>query len=282
MANGAGLAAAGAAAANAQQVIDATADQLILDAAAALTPPPRTLDTLVAEAMIAPHTIAHQILQEAYSVPWEETMAPFTCFLSVTKANPYQANVGQWLYVDDMSKNYYLAVIENKWEVFYSYRRCTPLHANGHRLNGLRGDRLLMKGNITVLEMYQLQGEMNNQSELFSLNTAQALTTARSPPLPLQTRPQIGWTPILAQTSMVGLSSPSTQRLQYCSFKVGVSWRVSNWELNSCPCSRWHLSMSWHCRKTSCVWALLALQLAPTLQFSTKYGHASTCSAPQR
>jgi hypothetical protein len=36
-----------------------------------------------------------------------------------------------------------------------------------------------MKGNITVLGMYQLQGGMNNQSELFSLNTAQALTTAK-------------------------------------------------------------------------------------------------------
>jgi hypothetical protein len=124
MANGAipvANAAAGQAAPTAQQVIGAAAAQLIIDQAAAaqlifdqaaaaaaaaaapLPPPaviaPRDWDTLVAEA----HTIAHLLLQETNATPWD---------------NPaYQADAAQWSYADDMGKNYYLTVIENKWEV---------------------------------------------------------------------------------------------------------------------------------------------------------------------
>jgi hypothetical protein len=106
MANGAipvANAAAGQAAPNAQQVIDAAAAQLILDqaaaaqlildqaaavaaAAGALPPPaviaPRDWETLVAEANIEPHTIAHLLLQETNATPWDEAMIPFTRFLS--------------------------------------------------------------------------------------------------------------------------------------------------------------------------------------------------------
>jgi hypothetical protein len=175
-------------AAAAQAVLDAAAAQAILDAAAAqaaqaagvnaLPLVVRTWDTLVAEAKIEPHTIAHQLIQETQAVPWEEAMSPFTRFLVITKDNAYQPEAGQWLYADDMAKNYYLTVMDNKWEVVFGYRRCTPLHANGHRLAGLRGDRLLIRGTVTTPGMYQLQGGMNNQSDLFTKNSAPACTTA--------------------------------------------------------------------------------------------------------
>jgi hypothetical protein len=138
MANGAipvANAAAGQAAPTAQQVIGAAAAQLIIDQAAAaqlifdqaaaaaaaaaapLPPPaviaPRDWDTLVAEA----HTIAHLLLQETNATPWDEAMIPFTRFLSLTNNPAYQADAAQWSYADDMGKNYYLTVIENKWEV---------------------------------------------------------------------------------------------------------------------------------------------------------------------
>jgi hypothetical protein len=128
-----------AAAAQAQAILD----QAVLDAAAAHAaaqaqaaqaagaPPPaagappivaKTWDTLVAEANIEPHTIAHQLIQETQSVPWEEAMGPFTRFLGVIKGPPvYSAETGQWLYVDDLAKNYYLTVMDNKWEVIFGY-----------------------------------------------------------------------------------------------------------------------------------------------------------------
>jgi hypothetical protein len=177
--------AAGQAAPTAQQVIDAATAQLIVNqaaaaqlivdqaaaaAAAALQPPPvvpdpRTWDTLVAEANIEPHTIAHQLLQEANAAPWEETMIPFTRFLSLTNSQTYQANAGQWSYADDLSKHYFATVMDNKWQIISGYRRCTPLHANRHRLAGLRGDRLLIRGTVTPPGLYKRSGAINNQSD---------------------------------------------------------------------------------------------------------------------
>jgi hypothetical protein len=202
MANGAAPvanAAAGQAAPNAQQVIDAAAAQLILDqaaaaqlildqaaaaaAAAALLPPPvvivqRDWDTLVAEASIEPHTIAHLLLQATNATPWDETMIPFTRFLSLTNNPAYQADAGQWSYADDLGKHYFLTVMENKWEVITGYRRCTPSHANGSRLSGLRGDRRMIRGMITPPGLYTRFGALNVQSDLFMPIDAPALATA--------------------------------------------------------------------------------------------------------
>jgi hypothetical protein len=171
MANGAAPVAAGQAAPNAQQVIDAAAAQLILDqaaaaqlildqaaaaaAAATLLPPPvvivqRDWDTLVAEASIEPHTIAHLLLQATNAILWDVTMIPFTRFLSLTNNPAYQADADQWSYADDLGKHYFLTVMDNKWEVITGYRRCTPSHANGSRLSGLRGDRRMIRGMITT------------------------------------------------------------------------------------------------------------------------------------
>jgi hypothetical protein len=194
MANGAAPAnAAGQAAPTAQEVIDAAAAaaaaQLILDqaaqaaaAAAALLPPPavippRDWDTLVAEASVEPHTIAHLLLQETNSTPWEEAMIPFTRFLSLTNDPTYQADAGQWSYADDISLNYFLTVIEDKWEVITGYRRCTPQHANGSRLSGLSGDRRMIHGMVTPPGLYTRAGALNVQSDLFMPIDAPALAT---------------------------------------------------------------------------------------------------------
>jgi hypothetical protein len=114
-----------------QAVIDAAAAHAAAQAQAAGALPPaagapplvvKTWDTLVAEANIEPHTIAHQLIQETQSVPWEEAMGPFTRFLSLIKGPPnYSADTGQWQYVDDLAKNYYLTVMDNKWEVIFGY-----------------------------------------------------------------------------------------------------------------------------------------------------------------
>jgi hypothetical protein len=105
-------------------------------------------------------------------------MIPFTRFLSITNDPNYNADAAQWSYADDPKNNYYLTVIDNKWEVITAYRRCNPMNANGGRLAGLRGDRLLLHGTVTPPSLYHRSNAMNNQSDLFTGVDAPALSTA--------------------------------------------------------------------------------------------------------
>jgi hypothetical protein len=209
MANGAAAGAAGPAAVDPQIAIDAAAAAAAANAPAAVAVaaanapaavaanaaivpvvvvPLRTWDTLIAEAKIEPHTIAQQLIQENHAVPWEEAMVPFTRFLAITNDVNYQPDAGQWLYGDDITKNYYLTVIDNKWEVISGYRRCTLLQANGYRLAGLRGDSLLrlaglrgdsllIRGTVMPPNLFILAGARNLQSSLFTQVEAKAFTT---------------------------------------------------------------------------------------------------------
>jgi hypothetical protein len=137
--------------------------------------------------------------------------------------------------------------MDNKWETLvFGYRRCTPLHdANGHRLAGLRGDRLLISGTVSTPGMYQLREfdvtdnavwrRTREGSDLdpiilprYPLSAILSTTVqVVDPDLPPPNNKTDKWAALVVHYLWVGLFTPLGRCIDDIPFFCGMPWQSS-------------------------------------------------------
>jgi hypothetical protein len=135
---------------------------------------PRTWHTLVQEAELPIFSYALQLYQESHDIGWDQAMGPTSRFLSKITAGNHSPEGTLWYYADSLDKNMFLAVIDNKWEVLHSMRRCTPVQGNGGRLTWLQGDRKLLFGSLVPPPLFLKAQHTNTQADLFQSMSVRA------------------------------------------------------------------------------------------------------------